>query len=219
MGTIPAPDLPDVVVTRIDGVINGIDCANVIALRDLTGTATVLEVIGLFAASLEALLASSFGTDYRNVISNGRGWVNLHGVRYDAENPEVADEPLSGAVFAGLDAGDDLPPQVAVCCSLRTGLASRRFRGRLYDYGFTENDCGSDGRMTTETRDAVQTFWDELRDGINTSLEFQWGVLSRGYITDPDNPDDRPSYDQSFTPITTVAVRDQIFDTMRSRVT
>jgi len=61
-------------------------------------------------------------------------------VRYlgDEAGPEVTNVPVTP--IAGTNASPGLPGNVALCVSLRTALAGRRFRGRKYFSGWTEAD-------------------------------------------------------------------------------
>lgn len=218
MSPLPAPALNNVWVCRIDGLLNGIPCANVLAFRDTSNVLTAELVSIDIENNLTTVLGNPVGTAYQGTISTLRTWTNLHVVRYNALDPDVFDQPLAGAQWTGDLVGDLMPPQIAVCVTLRTGLASRRFRGRLYDYGFTEFSSDGDGRMDAGTRTNVGDFWDAFRVQIDAASALEWGILSRGWINEGAQ-DPRESYAQSFTPLISAIVRDLHFDTMRSRVT
>jgi len=56
----------------------------------------------------------------------------------DEAGPEYSLAPITP--IAGTNASPGLPGNVALCVSLRTALAGRRFRGRKYFSGWTEAD-------------------------------------------------------------------------------
>lgn len=66
--------------------------------------------------------------------------INEITVRYlgDPGGPEYTFVPITP--IAGTNASPGLPGNVALCVSLRTALAGRRFRGRKYFSGWTEAD-------------------------------------------------------------------------------
>lgn len=216
MSPVPTPNLNTVWLVRLDGTMAGRDCANVLAFLDNTGARTAEQVATDVENALSTALTGTQGLAYQGIITSQKTWTNLHVVRYDADDPDLFDLALSGAEYTGDAAGQMLPPQIAVVITLRTGVASRRARGRLYDYGFTEAATGGSGELETPDRDIIQDFWQDFLGEIGTTT-LDWVVLSRGWVNEgPDDP--RDSYTQAVYPITSLLVRDQAFDTMRSRV-
>lgn len=63
----------------------------------------------------------------------------------------TANQPLftsTGTPLGGAATGDPLPLSVASCVTLRTALAGKRFRGRMYLSGWSETSNDTAGRMT-----------------------------------------------------------------------
>jgi hypothetical protein len=214
--SIPAPALPNVYLVRIEATLAGEPCANVIAVADVLVGHTITSLTAEVEDVLSTELQASAGTTYQGIVSNGRTYQNLHVVEYDAASPNVADLALAGAEYTGNSAAHLLPPQNAIVVSLTTGLASRRKRGRLYDYGFTEADNEATGVISATAVTAVTDFWTAVL-GEFAARDIPWGVLSRGWVNEGPG-DTRPSFAQSWTAITGATVRDNKWDTMRSRV-
>lgn len=212
----PPPAMNDVWLCRLDGRLDTTPCANVLAFRDELGGLTATEVTDQIEDGLDAVLGSATGTSYQNMISTLRTWTNLHVVRYNAADPDVVDRPLSGINWQGNNATHALPPQTAVAVTLRTAIASRRARGRLFDYGITEESNEANGRLREADRQVLQAFWAAVRNEYETNHNIVWVVLSRGWVNEGAS-DPRPSYAQGTRNITSVIVRDNVFDTVRSR--
>lgn len=66
----------------------------------------------------------------------------------------------------GTQASQMAPPQVAVCMTLRTALAGRRFRGRMYLFGIPKNDIDQFGIIAPTRRTAIADSADGMRRGI-----------------------------------------------------
>lgn len=84
-------------------------------------------------------------------------------------------------VRTGVVAGDMLPTQIAMVATLRTGMAGRSYRGRLYLNGFTE------GQQSASAWDvalvaAIQTYFDDLVAAYGSGgadPDYEWGVWSK----------------------------------------
>lgn len=114
----------------------------------------------------------------------------------------------SGGAVAGTSAGDLLPPQTALVVTLRTAQAGRSFRGRVYLPGFTEGVNTPGGASSWVT--APVTFITAIKSALVTS-GMDLGVLSRPA------PDALPPRSGFVTTVTSIVVRDAVWDTQRRR--
>jgi len=91
---------------------------------------------------------SWWANDYRDNVSNQ---VNLEQVQvrlYDPSNPLALDDTV-GLPLAGLRASIHEPYNVTVTMSWRTGLAGRKYRGRTYVPGLTEDQTNTDDTINS----------------------------------------------------------------------
>lgn len=100
----------------------------------------------------------------------------VHAVQL-ASAPPVYDTTITatGTVVTEL-----LPPQIAMIASLRTGIAGRSYRGRLYLPGFTEATA-SGGGVDVVAKAAIQGYFDDLVAAIGSGgsdTDYEWGVWS-----------------------------------------
>lgn len=68
-----------------------------------------------------------------------------------------------------VSASQPMPPQVAVCASIRTALAGRRHRGRCYFPAPAESSVDPDGRLSVGTMDDVAEHLDVTVDALSAS--------------------------------------------------
>lgn len=94
-----------------------------------------------------------------------KGEANRPFKRQNALGPIVT----TGAAKAGTVGQLSLPPNVALVCTLRTALSSRRTRGRLYTPAPPENQVDAAGAVTTAHRDLVRTAWQSWITGAENS--------------------------------------------------
>lgn len=78
----------------------------------------------------------------------------------------------------GTGVTDPLPLSNAICITLRTALAGKSFRGRVYYSGFTEDANDASGRATAAAGGAARSFTSGL-NGVLTGSGLQMAVLSR----------------------------------------
>lgn len=115
--------------------------------------------------------------------------------------PEFVD---SAAGVPGTAASIMLPPQVALCCTLRTAQAGKSFRGRYYQpgYGVASNVAG--GLAGSASRTTLEAFISALRTNL-VANGLQMAVVSR--------------LRAQTTDVTISLVRDAQWDTIRGRAT
>ena len=116
-----------------------------------------------------------------------------------------------------------LPTQVALLCSLRTGQAGRRKRGRLYipGYGVDQMDNGRPRDPLVSTVQGIANQFLALYGAGGSDGLQEWGVFSRvnGGTPIPGTSPVQygpPWFLEGFTPITEVIVRD-VWATQRRR--
>lgn len=122
-----------------------------------------------------------------------------------AGQPEFLD---AGAAVAGTNASDPLPPQTALCITLRTALVGQHYRGRVYLPGFGETVNTSSGAASSGSN-AVS-----FVTAIKTAL--QGSGMDLGVISRP-NPLATPPWTGFVTTVTSIVCRDLVWDTQRRR--
>jgi len=130
-----------------------------------------------------------------------RDLTTASGIVYEYSGPPL---PVSGGV-----AGPPLPSSVAVVVSLRTGLAGRSFRGRLFFGGFSETQ--SDGNymlnnLPVQLKDALV----DVIDAINTT--------SRRVVIVSRYAQNQPRSTGVVTPVVSVLARTVRLATQRKRL-
>jgi len=138
---VPSPPLviPNAVQVRLVEIIPGGVMTNVLHGRKAAG-ATVGQAL---ADSLGAAIKTAWTTHMASISAAGSALVNIY-VR-DLTTPNQSEYLDSSAAVLGTDPGDALPPATACCITLKTALAGKSFRGRVYLGGFTETSNAAGG--------------------------------------------------------------------------
>lgn len=135
----------------------------------------------------------------------------------DLRQPNLAEVSSNSAAALGTAATQDLLPRsIASCFTIRTLNAGKRFRGRMYWFGYAETANGADGRMTAAAKTAFDAFCAGFLTAANVN-GLQLGVSHRPTTFDPITglPID-PG--RGFTTIATqVLCRDTRWDSQRKR--
>lgn len=182
------------------GVLTAINVYGVVNSGNVSITQALTNTIGT------AIKSSFASTTYNAALGTAVSLANI-GLRdiRSANQPEFLD---SGAAVNGTAAGDLLPPQTALCITLRTASAGRRFRGRTYLWGFTEAVNSAAGAAVGVT--VAVNFVSAIKSALQAS-GLDLGVLSRP------NPNANPLNPGFVTPVTTIVTRDLVWDTQRRR--
>lgn len=117
----------------------------------------------------------------------------------------------------GANAGDMMPTQCAMVCTLRTGIAGRSRRGRLYLGGFLET-AHADSAWSLVRTNAIQQYFDDLVAAIGSggsNPDYEWGVWSRTLGGEDPGPYDLVA---GFRPITEVVCRRTVYTQRRRTV-
>lgn len=118
----------------------------------------------------------------------------------------------------GTSTGTELPDEVAVVITLRTGGIGRQNRGRMYIPGWATTALATGNVVAPAAVTALQN-WAGNISGILTAQGYQWGVghRARAAYTSPITGTDIPARVAGLVPIQTVVVRDNHWDSQRRR--
>jgi hypothetical protein len=162
---------------------------------DLTTLASVL------VSQWQQKIMPKLSTQTKLTTVSLRDLTTASGIVYEYSGPPL---PVSGGA-----AGPPLPSSVAVVVSLRTGLAGRSFRGRLFFGGFSETQ--SDGNymlnnLPVQLKDALV----DVIDAINTT--------SRRVVVVSRYAQNQPRSTGVVTPVVSVLARTVRLATQRKRL-
>lgn len=210
---MPALVIPNGVQVRLYWTIQGQQCFNVfggIVAGGFTATQTIANSLG--AAAKSALTSSGLGPLVRT--STVLNSVGLRDVRA-ANMPEYISAEAS---VAGTGATDPLPRQIALCVTLRTAMAGKSYRGRVYIGGFIEDCNSSAGEATAATATACTAFVTAVKDAM-TAQAIQMAILSPELPQRPTaGGGTLPAKPAFATPVTAVISRNLTWETQRRRI-
>lgn len=171
---MPSPPLvvTNAVQVRLLGSysLNGV--VNVLAARKTAGTTITQTLANTVGAAIKSAWTSRIGALCGSNTSLVR--VGLRDLTA-ANQPEFLD---TGAPVSGALASEGLPPQTALCVTLRTAKSGKSFRGRVYVWGFTENENTATGVASTAAVNAATAFIGDIQSALSTS-QLTLAVLSR----------------------------------------
>lgn len=183
----------------------------------LGGQLYALNVMGVVANAvpITQALTNTIGSAIKTALTSSGHVGALHttvalaniGLR-DIRTANTAEFIDTGGAVAGTLAGDLLPPQTALCVTLRTAQAGRSFRGRVFLPGFGEGQNAAGG--TISSTGSCVSFVTAIKAALVTS-SMDLGVLSRPA---PDLPVPRAGF---ITIVTSIVARDSVWDTQRRR--
>jgi hypothetical protein len=122
----------------------------------------------------------------------------------------------TGGLLAGTGGGDPLPAQLAAVVTLRTALAGKSFRGRVYISGANEAENDAAGHIVAAFNTAIALFI----TGVQTDMATEGitlAVLSRPRFANLPPPLDVETYAGAITPVTAILTRDTEWDDQRRR--
>ena len=136
----------------------------------------------------------------------------------DIRGPNFPEIPSTGASEAGTNVALALPDQDSIVVTLRTGKTGRSFRGRIYSAGWTSAALAVDGSIDDVAATAALNWGIALQQGI-TAGGAQLAIRSPALPERPSKPGGNlPAKDYSIEPVTSLIVRDRIWDTNRRRL-
>lgn len=198
---MPSLVIPNTVQVTLNWTLGGTPwAANVLHyINDLSTPVNQALADALHAKVTAALTSSSIRPQW------GTNWSFAS---VSVRDLDVANQPMytsTGSPVAGTAATETMPAQNCVVVTVRTALAGKSYRGRVYLSGWAEVANLNSGLIATPARTAAQAFvaaLDELEDlGFPYSLKL--GVASRTL--------------EVTTPATGYVVRDAVWDAQRRR--
>lgn len=179
---------------------HGEAATNVIYVRDTLGAPDVARMNALIDA-IEVWLNTIWDTEVSN-----QWQTDFISVR----RMNVAEDIVATRILTvnGAHASPSLPAQDTVAISLRSGLAGRSRRGRLYHVGLRE-DLVNGSTLTSAATTAMVFIYMQLLGQIE-GIDMQWVVAS--FVSGGS-----PRATALLTPITDIILTDPIVDSMDSR--
>lgn len=162
--------------------------------------------VGIGQATADAF-AAQVGADMvaSNLDDNVASTVTM--ARCTVRDLRMANQPEFSATDPqpGLEGAHILPLANSIVVTLRTALAGRRYRGRVYLPGFSENQNTAAGVIDPAAITAAEAFIQALTIITIEGNEWQLGVMTQA--TDP----------PEINPVISSGVRDNIWDIQRRR--
>lgn len=127
-------------------------------------------------------IGAEFETFYDSIkASLSNDWTMDEVVIYDLRGPTDPSWEADITTVTGTNNGDNLSPAIAGCVTHRTAKRGRRYQGRTFLCGWTENDNTADGQWLAATRTAVQNAFAILRNSLVLvpTVEPEFAVISK----------------------------------------
>jgi len=173
--------------------------ANSQAHANALGTA----VIGRFTSSgLKALSAST-------TLMDGVG------IR-DVRTANQVEYLSVAAAVAGTGSGDPLPNSLAAVVTLKTALAGKHYRGRVYIGGAIEAENDSAGLIAAAYNTAIVAFITGVQADMGTE-GITLAVIARPNYLNLTPPADIQTFAGAVTPVTSISALDTAWDSQRRR--
>jgi hypothetical protein len=144
----------------------------------------VLHFLNVGAVIVNQALADALDTTIKGLFTTSglAAVISLnHGIRQvGVRNLALANQAeflSTNPGILGTSTGDALPPAVAQCYTLRTALAGKSYRGRVYLGFFAE--AASVGATQSAGGPAGQTFLENIRSSLIASPNLHMSVVSR----------------------------------------
>jgi hypothetical protein len=195
---------------------------NTIEVKLHWGTATqeqgqnVLHFLNVGAVAVGQALADSLDTTIKGLFTTtslAAAIGNTFGIRnIGVRNLAIANQAeflATGAGVLGTATGDPLPGSIAQCYTLRTALAGKSFRGRVYLGFFAES--ASTGSTQNVGQAAGQVFLDSIRTQLISAPNIHMCVVSRFNNGAQRNP-------PLATEVNLILLRSAIWNTQRRRM-
>jgi hypothetical protein len=206
---LPSLVVPNAAQLRLIWGISGVPAAvNVLGVSK-PGAVVVNQTLAntVSAAVKSGFTSSAFNTQLGTAVS-----LMTVGLR-DISSANQAEYVGTGAAVAGTGAAHLLPLNASLCVTLRTAQAGRSYRGRCFLWGFTEAQNSATGTVESGVGTSAEAFLTAIKAAL-VSSGMDLGVIS-GLVDSSRNPPKAAFV----TPVTTVQVRDSVWDTQRRRAT
>lgn len=143
-------------------------------------------VVGPSPFLLDQSVADEIGFAFRNSYILGQasltsGWSLSEVLVRDLRTATSPTWAAAITTFSGSNAGQAMPPQLAIVASHSTGFRGASYRGRTYFNGFTESLNEGDGSITVGGRELVEDCVASIKTELATVTggPFELAVLSR----------------------------------------
>lgn len=205
--------LANAVQVKLRWSCNSIECLNVLGGRVGGGFANSQAHANSLSTAIGAAVASS-GLQALLATTTSFQGVGIRDVRV-AHQVEFA----SNAGFAaGLGANDPVPNQLAAVVTLRTALAGKSYRGRVYFSGADEDQNTPSGQIDAGFNTALVDFMTEVQAAM-AAEGITLAVLSAPRYANLPPPADVQTWAGALTDVTGIETRDTQWDTQRRRKT
>lgn len=146
---------------------------------------------------------------------------NVSLARVTQRDRRSANQPEFAAVVGrvGTAVGDPLPPATALCITLRTALAGRGFRGRVYLPGWAEAASDALGQATVAAQTAAVAFITDLQSVTVSGNTLSLAVARQIRKNPTPPPAQIPIEPGELNQVTVVLSRDLRWETQRRRAT
>ncbi len=198
MPFIPAVDGIKVMMEFVSA--QGNRAMNIFWVRDEGGVASIARL-----TELHGIIHAWANAEWDVVAADAWEFDRLVTQDWNVENSWVVQTLPS---VAGARTSEALPATSTMALSLRTGLAGRSFRGRLYHVGLTEDQTEGDFIDPVKATEIVAAY-DQLRLDLQAD-DFTWVVAS--FVTDG-----APRAAAVLSNVINILMTNTALDTMRSR--
>ena len=123
----------------------------------------------------------------------------------------------TGAAAPGTAAGVALPDEVAICVTLGTANRGPSGRGRIYLPGWASGAAGTSGTINAATVSAITAWLNNVGTAVGIIGGMVLALPARQAYTSPVTGRQFPARAAGNVPITTLAVRDNHWDSQRRR--
>lgn len=122
----------------------------------------------------------------------------------------------TAASVPGTGGATPLPNSLAAVVTLRTALAGKRYRGRVYFSGANEAQNDASGHIASAFNAALVGFMEAVQSNLGAE-GITLAVLSRPNFLNLVPPADIQTYAGHVEPVTAIVTRDTLWDTQRRR--
>ena len=171
------PDIGDLVTVRIVQAISGEPIINNLSFDAVAPFGTWQELCSQMGTELEAALGVVGGAGVWYT-ERSQYWTTT-GVQIIDVSPGVAAMNQQTTSGAGTDTGESLPPNDALCMTLRSDFKGQSGRGRIYLAGYGEV-YQQQGYWLGTAQDSASAIGSALMDGFGPDAggaSFRWCVL------------------------------------------
>jgi hypothetical protein len=147
----------------------------------ILGNVTNFRALGVpvTTTTMEALaaeLVAWYDVEMQPLKTAGYSLTRLRMRNIGMENGQVVDYTTTLPI-TGTAVGNSLPSNVALSLKLNTGFGGRSYRGRLYHFGFSEDQV-SGNFVDTAVADDILASYNQLITSLATPGNWEWVVVS-----------------------------------------